>query len=132
MAKILAIDLGEKRVGLAISDELNIIAMGFGFLDREIAFEKIVSIIAKEKVEKVVVGLPKLASGDLGSQATDIQDFTGRLISEINVPIEYENEILTSVEAEKRLKEIGRKVKDKGEIDEMSAVIILETYLRRE
>jgi putative Holliday junction resolvase len=129
--KILAIDVGEKRVGFAASDELGIIASGLGAVERKGAVEAVCGLIEKEKIEKIVVGMPFLPSGGLGSQGKDVEKFIDSLKEEITIPVETENEVLTSVEAENRLKSMGKREIAKTEIDEMAAVIILESYLRR-
>lgn len=131
MHKILSIDVGERRVGLATSDELGMLASPFGYLDREGAIEKIADTIVGENIGQIVIGLPYLASGDLGSQAEDVQKFAAELARATNIGMDFENEILTSVEAVNRLKRMKRKIKDKGEVDAMAATIILEGYLGR-
>lgn len=131
MQKILAIDVGEKRVGLATSDRLGMLAAPFGFLEREGAVPKIVELITQEGIEQIVVGLPYLASGDLGSQAEDVQRFVTELQAMTSTSIDFENEMLSSAEAANRLKTMKRKIKDKGEVDAMAATIILESYLNR-
>ncbi|MEI6266460.1 MAG: Holliday junction resolvase RuvX [bacterium] len=127
--RILAIDVGEARVGLAISDELQIIASPLGFVSREDSFQEIDSIIKKEGISVILVGMPLLASGEMGSQTKDIQKFAKELKQTTDLNIDFENEILSSVEAENRLKEM-KKPYQKGDIDAMAACIILETYLR--
>ena len=131
MQKILSIDVGEKRVGLATSDELGIIASPFGFIDRDGAVQKIIDIIVQENIGQIVVGLPYMPSGTLGTQAEDVQKFVGELQSVTKVGIDFENEVLSSVEAANRLKQMKRKIKDKGEVDAMAATIILESYMSR-
>lgn len=128
--KILALDVGEKRVGLAISDELRIVASPTGFCEREQAIEKISDLVESEKVKKIVIGLPHLPSGDLGSQAKDILAFSEVLKESIDCRIDFEDESLSSVEAENRLKR-RKKPYEKGEIDAEAAAIILENYLMR-
>lgn len=131
MQKVLAIDVGQKRVGLATSDELGMLASPFGFLDRDEAANKIVGIISQENIGQIVVGLPYLPSGDLGSQAEDVHHFVTELQVLTSVGIDFENEILSSVEATNRLKKMKRHIKDKGEVDAMAATIILEGYMNR-
>jgi putative Holliday junction resolvase len=99
-------------------------------LSREAAEEEIKSIVKKEEIDRIVVGMPYLPSGGLGSQAEDVVKFIDQLKKEITVPVVTENEVLTSVEAENRLKKMGVQKIEKAEIDEMAAVIILESYLR--
>jgi putative Holliday junction resolvase len=127
--KILALDIGEKRVGLAVSDELGMTASPFKTIQRKEAVSEIAEIVIGEGVGKVVVGVPYLASGELGSQATDVWKFIEELKPRVSVEIDFENEILTSYEAEERLKD--KKKKNKEDIDSMAAVIILESYLAR-
>lgn len=131
MTKVLAIDVGEKRVGLSTCDELRMIASPYGFLPREGVLEKIAAIVASEDIGQIVVGLPQLSSGDMGTQADDIRKFAGELGAIVAIPVDFENEILTSVEAVNRLKRMNRKIKHKGEVDAMAATIILESYLNR-
>jgi len=131
LTKVLAIDVGEKRVGLATCDELRMLASPYGFMQRDDSLEKIAEIIKKEDIQQLVIGLPQLASGDLGTQAEDIQKFSTALGELTKLPIDFENEILSSVEAANRLKRMKRKIKDKGEVDAMAAAIILESYLNR-
>ena len=131
MTKILSIDVGEKKVGLATTDETQMIAAPFGFLDRQDSIPKILDIITKENIGQIVVGIPYLPSGGLGSQAEDVQGFVTELRGKTRVGIDFENEILSSVEATNRLKAMRRKIKNKGEVDAMAATIILEGYLNR-
>lgn len=129
MGRILAIDVGEKRVGLAMTDELCIIASPFGFVEREKSVEYIHNLIHKENIDHLVVGLPYLPSGGLGGQAVDVKAFVEDLTKIVNLPIEFENEMLTSVEAEKRLRIVKPK-HVKGDVDAMAATIILESFLQ--
>lgn len=131
MQKILSIDVGEKRVGLATSDELGMIAHPYGYLEREGAVAKIADLVAQEGTHQIVVGLPYLASGDLGTQAEDVQKFVAELQMVTETAIDFENEILSSVEAVNRLKRMKRNIRDKGEVDAMAATIILESFMNR-
>lgn len=131
MSKILSLDVGEKRIGLATTDELLITCSPFGFIARETALEQLGEIIESENIQKLVVGMPFLPSGNLGSQAEDVQRFIDNLKEKFSLPIEFENEVLTSIEAERRLRD-SKKSFEKGDIDSMAACIILESYLRKE
>ena len=131
MHKILAIDVGEKRVGLATSDELGMLASPYGFLDRDGSIDKITGILMQENIGQIVVGIPFMSDGSLGTQAEDVQRFVAELHTKTKVGIDFENEMLSSVEAVNRLKAMKRKIKDKGEVDAMAATIILESYLNR-
>lgn len=131
MPVVFALDIGEKRIGIAKSDELEIIASPFGFIEREGSVEKLKNIFELENAEKVVIGMPYLPSGGLGSQSNDVLKFVNEFKQTISLPTIFENEVLSSVEAEKRLNETKNSF-EKGDIDVMAAVILLESYLRRE
>jgi putative Holliday junction resolvase len=129
LTKILSIDVGEKRVGLATTDEMQLIAAPFGFLERKTAMENILSIIKQENIGQIVIGIPFILNGRLGSQAQDVQNFITELRGKTKLGIDFENEVLSSVEASNRLKAMKRKIKHKGEVDAMAATIILESYM---
>jgi putative Holliday junction resolvase len=131
LTKILSIDVGEKRIGLAASDETQMIAAPFGFLDREGSIEKILGFILAENIGRIVVGMPYMPSGSLGTQSKDVQKYIAELRAVTNLDIDLENEVLSSVEAIDRLKMMKRKIKDKGEVDAMAAAVILESYMNR-
>jgi putative Holliday junction resolvase len=132
VAKVFALDIGEKRIGIASSDELEIIAAPFGFVERKEGVEELGKIFKSKNAEKVVIGMPYLPSGGLGSQAEDVKKFIEEFKQKIDLPVVLENEVLTSKEAEKRFKDAGKRNVLKGEIDALAATIILEQYLRRE
>lgn len=126
----MAIDVGTKRIGVALSDYLQVIAVPHSCIDRkpeEEALKKITDIAKENRVEKIVVGVPANMDGSLGAQAQDCIDFSQKIIG---FDIILEDERLTSEEAESRLK--ARKVdfrKNKGLVDIESACVILEQYL---
>ena len=130
MHKIMALDVGTKRIGIALSDYLQVIAVPCVCVQREPeekAIEEITKIAKENRVEKIVVGVPVNMDGSLGFQAQNCIDFSQKLFG---FDIIFEDERLTSEEAEERLKE--RKVdfhKNKGLVDIESACIILEQYL---
>jgi putative Holliday junction resolvase len=132
MHKIMALDIGTKRIGIALSDYLQIIATPHSTIAREPekkAIEDIVKIAKENRVEKIVIGVPINMDGSLGFQAQNCIDFSQKILG---FDIIKEDERLTSVEAEERLK--ARKVnfrKNKGLVDMESAAIILEQYLSR-
>ena len=129
--KLLGIDVGEARVGLAISDELAMTCRPYGFVLRSQAFQKIKETIEQEEIQGLVVGIPLLASGDEGSQVKDVRSFSKSLSEEIELPIDFVNEHLSSNEAEQRLRQLGEPRPKKGSIDAMSACIILESFIER-
>ncbi len=132
MYKIMALDVGTKRIGIALSDFLLMIANGHSYIPREPeneAVEKILKIAKENHVEKIVVGLPINMDGTIGPQAKDCKDFASKLAG---YDIIFEDERLTSNTAEENLR--NRKIdfkKDKGLVDIESACIILEQYLSR-
>ena len=130
MHKVMALDVGTKRIGIALSDYLQVIATPHSFILRNPenkAIEEIVKIAKENRVEKIVVGIPLNMDGSKGSQAQDCIDFSQKLVG---FDIILEDERLTSEEAEERLR--SRKVdfrKNKGLVDMESACVILEQYL---
>ena len=132
MYKIMALDVGTKRIGVALSDFLHVIAIPHSCISRkpeDKAVEEITKIAKENHVEKIVVGLPKNMDGTIGEQAKDCMDFSQKFAG---FDIILEDERLTSEEAEERLRE--RKVdfrKNKGLVDIESACVILEQYLRK-
>ena len=132
MHKVMALDVGTKRIGIALSDYLQIIAVPHSFIARipeDKALENIYKIAKENNVEKIVVGVPKNMDDSIGPQAQDCINFSQKILG---FDIILEDERLTSEEAESRLRE--RKIdfrKNKGLVDMESAGIILEQYLRR-
>ena len=128
----MALDVGTKRIGVALSDYLQVIAIPTCCVLREPeknAIDEITKIAKENRVEKIVVGVPKNMDGSLGFQAQNCIDFSQKLIG---FDIMLEDERLTSEEAESRLRQ--RKIdfrKNKGLVDIESACVILEQYLRK-
>ena len=133
--RILGIDLGEKRIGISISDELGITAQGLPTIKSANEIEdlkNIKEIIDQYGVEKIVLGLPINMNGSLGEQAKKAISFAEKLKSSFQLPVELEDERLTTSKAEKFLIETDRsRKKRKKVIDKMSAIIILQSFLDR-
>ena len=132
MHKVMALDIGTKRIGIALSDYLLILANGHSYIARQPendAVEKIYKIAKENNVQKIVVGIPFNMDNTEGNQAKDCKDFASKIK---NYEIIFEDERLTSETAEEnlRLKKIDFR-KDKGLVDIESACIILEQYLSR-
>ena len=133
----LGIDLGQKRIGLAIS-ESGILARGYKtlvFSNRDLVIKEIIAIVQKEEVGKIVVGLPKLKSGTESSQTEFVRNFIQELKTRTNISIAMTDEYLSSKEAERLLKEMNPKITKnrramREKIDQMAAKLILEQYLR--
>lgn len=134
MNKIMSLDVGEKRIGIALSDYLHVIATPHSYISRQPeakALEKIEEIAKANNVEKIVVGLPINMDGTQGHQAQDCLGFAEKLKNKYTIIMEDER--LTSETAEENLRE--KKIdfkKDKGLVDVESACIILEQYLSRQ
>ncbi len=134
--KYLSLDVGKKRIGVAIS-ESGILARGYKtihLLSLLQAIDDIIFICDKEKIEQIIIGLPLLPSGDESEQTKFVRNFKTELRKKTKLPIAFVNEYLTSKEAERILIERDPKIsKDRRamreKVDQISAVLILEEYL---
>lgn len=133
--RILAIDYGERRIGLAISDALRLTAQGLPTLDvpsRKKALRAIQEIIAEYQVNTLVVGLPRNMDGTEGPEAEKVRTFARRLAGRTGAHIIFWDERLTTRAALRTMQEIGIKSKgQKGQIDRIAATLMLEEYLSR-
>lgn len=132
MARILAIDYGKKRTGLAVSDELQIIAGGLATVETKNLEKYILDYLSHEKVELIIVGLPKQMNNELSENMVRIEPFVNRLRKIVNIPVEYYDERFTSVLAHQTILQSGiGKIarRNKELVDEISAVIILQSYM---
>ena len=131
--RYLGIDFGSKRIGLAISDELGIIAGKYGTIERKgvkTDMGKIAAIVQEENVRKIIVGFPRNMDGSLGGSARKVEDFIKVLQPHLNIPVETWDERLSTVSAQKVLiKGDVRRKKRKKVVDQLAAVIILQNYL---
>jgi putative Holliday junction resolvase len=131
--RILGIDYGSVRIGLALTDPLRILASGAGTLQNDgEAFRKIADLVGREDVRLIVVGMPYAPDGGKGEKAKEVELFIGRLRAVIGVPIETWDESFTSKNAEAALRKGGLKKKQRRErhrIDEMAARLLLQEYL---
>lgn len=129
LGKILGIDFGKKRIGLALSDEEKIMAFPFLTLSSEEFADRIEEIIETEKVEKIIVGLPRNMDGTLGQQAAEVR-FQVELLGDYKSLVKYQDESATTLEAQNQLRDQRiNPAKNKELIDAMAARIILEDYL---
>jgi putative Holliday junction resolvase len=131
--RVLAIDYGSKRVGVAVSDPLQIIARGVGTLDNDGALlERLGTMVRADEVVRIVVGMPYAADGGLGAKAREVQSFIARLRAVVTVPIDTWDESYTSVRAHETFRAAGMKKKQrqqKARVDEMAARLMLQEYL---
>lgn len=133
--RIMGLDVGDRRIGIAISDPLGITAAGIQTLERTNMRRDIfeISEIAKRHCAiEIVVGLPKNMDGSVGEQAQKVQAFCRKLARETGLPIVYEDERLTTVSAIRTLTLQGVKTgHNKDMIDRQAAAIILQKHLDR-
>ena len=131
--RILSIDYGDSRIGLAISDVMQIIAKPYKTINNSSITEVLNSIrqIVKEKnIEKIIVGLPLTLKNTFSDQTNKVQNFVSFLDDNINIPILTYDERLTSIEAKRSLFTQGIKLKNKkGFVDMTAAAIFLQGYL---
>lgn len=134
MGRILGIDYGRKRSGIAVTDPLKIIANGLTTVPSHTLIEFIQGYVAKESVEKIVVGLPKQLNGDPSESMKYITPFLNRLKKVIpDIPVEMYDERFTSAIAHKAMIDGGMKKSDRRNkeiVDTIAASIILNDYLQ--
>ena len=134
LARILSIDYGKKRTGIAVTDPLQIIAGGLATVSTSELFDWLKAYLAKEAVERIIIGEPRQPNGQPSENLQRVQQFVNRWRKAMpEVPIEYFDERFTSVLAHQAMLDGGLKKKarqDKALVDEISATIILEDYLR--
>ena len=133
MSRILAIDYGRKRTGVAVSDAMQIIANGLTTVPTHELLDFITGYVQKEPVERILVGLPKQMNNEASESMKYIDPFVRSLKKRLpEIPVEFVDERFTSVLAHRTMLEAGLKKKDrqnKALVDEISASIILQTYL---
>lgn len=134
MARILSIDYGKKRTGLAVTDPLQIIAGGLATVATSELFDYLRAYIAREEVECIVIGEPRQPNGQPSENLQRVQQFVSRWRKAMpQIPIEFYDERFTSVLAHRAMLDggLGKKARqDKALVDEISATIILQDYMR--
>ncbi len=133
MQRILGLDFGEKRIGVAVSDALNIIAQSVGTIERKGIkndLKKIKDLVREYDAARLIVGLPLNMDGTEGKSANRAVDFVNELKKEINIRVEMVDERLTTAQGERIFLEadLSRK-KRKKNIDKIAAQLILQNYL---
>ncbi|NPV42484.1 MAG: Holliday junction resolvase RuvX [Firmicutes bacterium] len=131
--RVMALDVGDRNIGVAISDETGLVARGIGVIKRksiEKDLQDIKNFIKENHVEKIVIGLPKNMNGTVGFQGSKVLNLVKKLKEVTSLPVITWDERLTTVMAERVLIQanMSRK-KRKGIIDKMAAAIILQNYL---
>ena len=131
--RILSIDFGRKRTGLAVTDPLQIIAGGLATVATSSLFDYLKDYISKEEVEKIVIGEPRKPNGEPSENYERVRQFVNRWKKAVPaVPIEYYDERFTSVLAHRAMIDGGLKKqarRNKSLVDEISAIIILQDYM---
>ena len=133
MGRLLALDIGERRIGVALSDPMHIIASPHSIIDRKITpdyMDEIQKLISEQEVEALVIGLPLTLRNNVSQQTQKVQLIIKELNTELTLPIHTIDERLSSVSAENALKLKGVKTgHNKGEIDKTAAAIFLQEFL---
>lgn len=131
--RILALDVGSKRIGMAVSDALGITAQGLETLHRKnkrTDLEQLQAVIEKHGISELVVGYPLHMSGGQGAQSLKIADFADELRRRFSLPVHLWDERLTSAEANRLLRETEMSIRRRGQvIDRMAATLILQAFL---
>jgi len=133
--RIIGIDYGDKRMGIAISDPLGITAQGVAVIGKGETYEEDIKELKKiikkyEGVDEILIGLPKTMAGEIGVQAEKVLKFQEALRSAFKIPINTWDERLTTVQAERTLMEAGLSGKKRRKvIDKSAAAYILQSYL---
>ena len=131
--RILGLDVGAKRIGVAISDLLGITAQGLQTLQRQnkrLDFAQLERVIREHQVAEIVMGLPLRMSGAEGVQAEKMQAFAEEIRRRFKLPVHLWDERLTSAQANRLLRETEMSIKRRGEVvDQMAAVLILQSWM---
>ncbi len=133
MGRVLALDYGRRRLGMAISDPRGITARGIPTAQvrsREGAVAAASKAADEHQAGEIVIGIPLNMDGTSGPMAAEVEDFASKLERMTGLPVRRWDERLTSVEANRTLQEMGVRTKGrKGDVDRMSAILILQGYL---
>jgi putative Holliday junction resolvase len=131
--RILALDLGKKRIGMAISDPLGITAQGLPNLvrtNKRADLAELARQIEEREVGLILIGNPLHMSGDEGRQSAWVREFAAALTERVNLPVRLWDERLTTVEASRVLRASGISIEKRARaVDRLSAVILLQSYL---
>lgn len=131
--RLLALDVGDKRIGVAMCDPDGILASPLTTIIRQTndkSLDEILQIAQENEVAEIVVGIPYSMSGRVGPQTRITMDYADSLAKQTEIPIRRVDERLSSVQAERMIREGGGKPsQDKGKIDAVAAAIILQAYL---
>src|SRR5262245_26235609 len=128
---ILALDFGRARIGVAISDELQLLAHPLETIPtRERPESRIAKIVHEKNVDHVVAGVPRQMNGQIGTAATEVLQFVEKLRAILPCPVVIWDERLTTVAAHRALRDVGKKTRQtRGYVDQVAAQMILQSYL---
>jgi putative Holliday junction resolvase len=133
MNRILGLDFGRARIGVAISDELQMLAHPLETIPaHEEPVSRVAEIVREKQVDHVVAGIPRQMNGQIGTAATEVLEFVEKLRAILPCPVVTWDERLTTVAAHRALRDAGKKTRDtRGYVDQVAAQMILQTYLDR-
>ena len=133
MNRILALDLGRARIGVAISDELHLLAHPLETIPaNQKPAARVAEIVRDKNVDHVVAGIPKRMDGQIGSAATEVLQFVEKLRAILPCPVVTWDERLTTVAAHRALRDAGKKTRQtRNYVDQVAAQMILQSYLDR-
>lgn len=133
MGRYMALDVGDRRIGVALSDPLQILASPLQTIVRtsdEYALLEIIRLVNKHEAEKLIVGMPYSLDGTIGPQAEKVLSFKAKMATQLNIEVVLQDERLSSVTADMKLKETRKKsARLKEKIDAAAATVILQSYL---
>ena len=133
ITRILGLDIGDSRIGVALSDPQGILASPLTIINREddsAALKAITDIISQRQVSQVIVGLPRSMDGSIGEQAEKVKAFTQKLSSHTEVPVDFRDERLTTLSAKRLMQAVNtKKTRKKARHDAIAAALILQGYL---
>lgn len=134
MARLMALDVGSKTIGVAMTDELQIIASPFSTIRRTESIKAdlraVEQLVLDYQISKVIVGNPMLMSGEEAIQSGKVRQFTDRLARRLRIPVELWDERMSTVEAEEVLIETGNSREERKKvIDSVAAAVILRSYM---
>ena len=130
--RILGLDIGEKRIGVAVSDPSGTVATPLSVLEtRQVLAGRVLSRLVEDyEIELLVAGLPLSMDGSEGPQAKHVRSVAQRLATAVSLPLEFADERLSSIEARRTMTEAGVSDRDKrGRIDMVAAAVFLQSYL---
>ena len=129
----MGLDIGDKRIGVALSDPDGILASPLTIINRReerLDIEAITNIVNQHQVKQIIIGLPRSMDGSIGKQAEKVQAFTQRLCQYTEVPVEFRDERLSTVSAKRLMQAVNtKKTRKKARYDAIAAAIILQDYL---